>query len=129
MRHLALLCALIALVGSSCEKLVPVPTAGAKEAPPDGKTTYRLTTRDERIYEFRRFEATDSTFVILEVTACGRGPAHCDPAGIKTPLIIPRRSVATLERIERDYPVGILVAGVIGAVLVGIVMFSEFDFY
>jgi hypothetical protein len=129
MKRAILLCLLLILMDSSCAKLVPVPDADYRGTRADGREAYRLATRDGFVYEFKEFEATDSTLVILGVQSYGKTPSLSDPKSVKTPVVVPWGDVASLERIERHYVLPVLLAAAAGALLYGIIVFSEFDFY
>jgi len=120
MKHVMMFCVLLLLVGSSCAKLVPVPGGDLKEAGRGRKDAYRLTTRDDVVYEFKKFEATDSALVILEVTSYSKNPSLYTASQIKVPVIVSWKDVESLERIEHDYILSVLVAAAAGAVMYGI---------
>jgi len=120
MKHVMMFCVLLLLVDSSCAKLVPVPGGDLKEAGRGRKDAYRLTTRDDVVYEFKKFEATDSALVILEVTSYSKNPSLYTASQIKVPVIVSWKDVESLERIEHDYILSVLVAAGAGAVMYGI---------
>jgi hypothetical protein len=121
---------LLFLVDVSCAKMVPVPESGLEKNNAGNKRTYRITTRDNLIYEFKEFEATDSTLVILGVTSFGRNPSLHDASKIKAPVIVSWNDVESIERIEPNYFLTVLVAAAAGAALYGItVIFFGVGFY
>ena len=125
-----LLAGLLLLVGSSCAKLVPVPGGDLKEAGRGRKDAYRLTTKDDVVYEFKKFEATDSALVILEVTSYSKNPSLYDASRIKVPVVVSWNDVESLERIECDYTLSVVVAAAAGALLFGIsIIFFGVGFY
>jgi hypothetical protein len=90
------------LLESSCAIMKPIPQTDYRITDPAGKKTYRLTTKDKRSYEFKKFAVTDSTIVILKVTSYGRSSWPDDLSKIKTPVVIPWNDVKSLERAERS---------------------------
>ncbi|MDD4857294.1 MAG: hypothetical protein PHD74_04215 [Candidatus Krumholzibacteria bacterium] len=96
----ALLGGLAFLVDTSCEKLVPVPETDYRKTDAGKKETYRLMTKDDRVYEFKRFAVTDSTLIILEVKSYGDPPSPYETSMIKAPVLVPWKDVKTLERCE-----------------------------
>lgn len=98
----ALLAGLALLVDTSCEKLVPIPEADYRKTYAGNEETYRLTTKNDRIYEFERFAVTDSTLIILEVKSYGNPPALYKGGRPKAPIIVPWEDVKTLERCKPD---------------------------
>jgi hypothetical protein len=117
------------LLESSCAIMRPIPKAEYRAADPTGNKTYRLTTNDERVYEFKRFAVTDSTLVILE----GKTREIDDPSRemnrIKAPVVVPWDEVGILERFERSNTwtvIGILVGA---AAVYGIVYMVTMIYY
>ena len=128
--YLLLLAGLSLLADISCAKMVPVPESDLEKSNAGNKRTYRVTTRDDLVYEFKKFEATDSALIILDVTSFGRNPSLHDVSTIKAPVIVPWNDVESIERIERNYILAGLVAAAAGAVLYGItVIFFGVGFY
>jgi hypothetical protein len=121
-RYWALFAGLLFLVESSCSTMRPMPETDYKAADPAKNKTYRLTTIDKRVYEFKEFAVTDSTLVILEVKSYGRSSWPDDMSRIKTPVVIPWDDVKSLKRTERS---NILTAFAItsGVIVLGSVLF------
>ncbi len=98
---LTLCTALLVLLDSSCAKMVPVPDADYMEARQSRKGKYLVRTRDNRVLVFDRYQMTDSTLVILRVTASGEGSGTPSPAtAVQTPIAVPWRDVVSLERYD-----------------------------
>jgi hypothetical protein len=99
-----------------------MPESDYKAADPAKNKTYRLTTKDNRVYGFKKFAVTDSTIVILKVTSYGRNSWPDDLSRIKTPVVIPWDDVKSLKRTERS---NILTAFAItaGVIVLGSVLF------
>jgi hypothetical protein len=118
--YLLLLAGLLLLFDSSCAVMRPIPEDGYKTAGPTGNDTYRLMTKDKRVYDFKRFAVTDSTIVILEVESYRAKPYEMDAikGSIVTPVVIPWDDVKSLERAERSNPMTV-VAITAGVVLAG----------
>ena len=95
---LLLLAGLSFLVDISCAKMVPVPESDLEKSNAGNKRTYRVTTRDDLVYEFRRFETTDSALVILKVASYGENPSLYDAGTIKAPVAVPSNDVESLSR-------------------------------
>jgi hypothetical protein len=121
-RYWLLFAGSLLLFDSSCSTMRPMPETDYKAADPTKNKTYRLTTKDKRVYEFKEFAVTDSTLVILEVKSFGRSSWPDDLSRIKTPIVIPWGDVKSLERAERS---NVLTAFAItaGAVVLGGVLF------
>jgi hypothetical protein len=87
-------CVLVALA-SSCSKSVRVPPADYGN--PGGAAAYRIVTTDNRHFSASRYTASDSTIVIEEFAT------STDPDSLPAvPLTIPRRDVASIDRVEMD---------------------------
>jgi hypothetical protein len=121
-RYWLLFAGVLLILESSCAAMRPMPETDYKAADPTRNKTYRLTTKDKRSYEFKKFAVTDSTLVILEVTSYGRSSWPDDLSKIKTPVVIPWDDVKSLERPERS---NLLTAVAItaGAAVLGGVLF------
>ena len=118
----ALFAGILFLLESSCATMRPMPESDYKAADPAKNKTYRLTTKDNRVYGFKKFAVTDSTIVILKVTSYGRNSWPDDLSRIKTPVVIPWDDVKSLKRTERS---NILTAFAItaGVIVLGSVLF------
>ena len=103
-RYWMLFAGLLFLVDSSCATMRPVPETDYKAADPAKNKTYRLTTKDKRVYDFKEFAVTDSTLVILEVVSYRARPFEMNaiPGSVVTPVVIPWDEVKSLERAERS---------------------------
>jgi hypothetical protein len=122
-RYWLLLAGVLFLLESSCSTMRPMPATDYKAADPSKNKTYRLTTKDKRVCEFREFAVTDSTIVILKVTSYGRSSWPDDMSRIKTPVVISWDDVKSLERIERS---NVMTAFAItaGVIVVGSIAFG-----
>jgi len=98
--YLLLLAGLLFLVDTSCAKMIPIPEVDYKKTDAARKETYRLTTKENRIYDFEKFSVTDSTLVILEVKSYGENPSLHDVSKIETPVVVPWGDVTSLERYD-----------------------------
>ena len=101
-RYWLLFAGVLFLLESSCSTMRPMPETDYKAADPARNKTYRLTTKDKRSYEFKKFAVTDSTLVILEVTSYGRSSWPDDLSRIKTPVVIPWDEIKSLGRSEHS---------------------------
>ena len=134
-RYWALFAGFLFLVDSSCATMRPMPETDYKAADPARNKTYRLTTKDKRVYEFKKFAVTDSTLVILEVVSYRARPFEMNAikGSVVTPVVIPWDDVKSLQRAERSnfltviaITAGVAVVGgivciwVIGAALSGL---------
>jgi hypothetical protein len=118
---------LLFLVESSCAVMRPIPEGAYGTADPAENTTYRVTTNDNRVYDFKKFAVTDSTIVILEVESYRAKPYEMDAikGSVATPVVIPWDKVTSLERAEHSnlmtavgIAVGVLLVGSIVSVVV-----------
>ena len=109
--YLMLLTGLLVLVDTSCAKMIPIPETDYRKTDAGRKDAYRLTTRDDVVYEFKKFETTDSALVILEVTSYSKNPSLYDASRIKVPVVVSWNDVESLERIEHNYILVVRVAG------------------
>lgn len=98
--YLMLIAGLLFLVDTSCTKMIPIPEADYRKTDAGRMETYRLTTKENRIYDFEKFSVTDSTLVILEVKSYGKNPSLYDVSKIETPIVIPWSDITSLERYE-----------------------------
>jgi hypothetical protein len=103
-RYWQLFAGLLFLLESSCATMRPIPETDYKAADPSRNKTYKLTTIDKRIYEFKKFAVTDSTLVILEVVSYRARPYEMSaiPGSVVTPVVIRWEYVKSLERAERS---------------------------
>jgi hypothetical protein len=132
-RYWVSLAAVLFLLESSCSTMRPMPETDYKAADPSRNKTYKLTTIDKRVYEFKKFAVTDSTLVILEVVSYRARPFEMNaiPGSVVTPVVIPWDYVKSLERAERSnlltvfaITTGVIVVGGVVFVLVLIEAFS-----
>jgi hypothetical protein len=114
---------LLFLLESSCTTMRPMPETDYKAADPSRNKTYRLTTKDKRVYEFKKFAVTDSTLVILELKSYGRSSWPDDLSKIKTPVVIPWDDVKSLGRAEHSIPLT-MVAIMAGVIVVGSIIYT-----
>lgn len=128
-RYWALFAGVLFLLESSCATMRPIPEADYKTSDSTGNKTYRLTTNDERVYEFKRFAVTDSTLHILE----GKVRAIDDPSRemnrIKAPVVVPWDEVRNLERFERSNTWTVIGIVVGAAAVYGIVYMVTMIYY
>lgn len=117
-RYWLLFAGVLFLLESSCATMRPIPDADYKAADPAGNKTYRLTTKDKRVYEFKKFAVTDSTLVILEVESYKT--SHFEMSTFKrsvvTPVVIPWDYVKSLEISKASIPLTVI--GITAAVAV-----------
>ncbi len=117
-KHWMLFAGVLFLLESSCATMRPIPDADYKAADPAGNKTYRLTTKDKRVYEFKKFAVTDSTLVILEVESYKT--SHFEMSTFKrsvvTPVVIPWDYVKSLEISKASIPLTVI--GITAAVAV-----------
>ena len=92
-----LLAGVLLLINSSCAKVIPIPETDYRKTDPSKDKTYRLTTKEDRVYDFNRFMVTDSTLIILEVKTYDRPSFLVGPSG-QEPIVVPWGSVKSLER-------------------------------
>jgi hypothetical protein len=99
-----LLAGILFLLESSCATMRPIPETDYKATNPARNKTYKLTTIDKRVYEFKEFAVTDSTLVILEVVSYRARPYEMNaiPESVDTPIVIPWDYVKSLEMAERS---------------------------
>ena len=117
------------LVESSCASMRPISEADFERVDPAENKTYRLTTNDRRVYEFKKFALTDSTLVILDVASFKAAPYAMDAVkgSVVSPVVIPRHDIASLERAERSMSsmaIGITAGVVMGSISVGSIVFA-----
>jgi hypothetical protein len=122
-RYWVVFAGVLFLLESSCATMRPIPESDYKAADPAGNKTYKLTTKDKRSYEFKKFAVTDSTLVILKVTSYGRSSWPDDLSKIKTPVVIPWDDVKSLERTERSNAMTAFAIAA-GVIVVGGVVFT-----
>ncbi len=122
-RYWVLFAWVLFLLESSCATMRPIPESDYKAADPAGNKTYKLTTKDKRSYEFKKFAVTDSTLVILKVTSYGRSSWPDDLSKIKTPVVIPWDDVKSLERTERSNAMTAFAIAA-GVIVVGSIAFA-----
>jgi hypothetical protein len=103
-RYWTLFAGVLLFLESSCATMRPIPEADYKATDPARNKTYKLTTIDKRVYEFKEFAVTDSTLVILEVVSYRARPYEMNaiPKSFDTPIVIPWDYVKSLEMAERS---------------------------
>lgn len=124
----SLFAGLLFLVDSSCAKMIPIPEAEYRETGSGKKATYRLTTREDRIYDFSTFAVTDSTLIILKGTAYGTTGSLHDASAIETPFVVPWSDVKSLER-YKYWNAGTALVIVSGVIVVGFGLYVLFVIY
>ena len=101
-RYWLSLAGVLFLLESSCATMRPIPETDYKAADPSRNKTYRLTTVDKQVYDFKKFAVTDSTIVILEVESYRS--THFEMSTFKrsvvTPVVIRWGRVKSLEIAE-----------------------------
>jgi hypothetical protein len=114
-----LLAGMLFLVDSSCAKMIPIPEADYRKTDPRRDETYRLTTKEDRVYSFNRFTVTDSALVILEMKTYDQ-PSFLGAPRDQEPVVVPWKDVKSLERfgLHNKLTKLMIVAGVAGVLYV-----------
>ena len=114
-----LLAGMLFLVDSSCTKMIPIPEPDYRKTDPRRDETYRLTTKEDRVYSFNRFTVTDSALVILEMKTYDQ-PSFLGAPRDQEPVVVPWKDVKSLERfgLHNKLTKLMIVAGVAGALYV-----------
>lgn len=114
-----LLAGMLFLVDSSCTKMIPIPEADYRKTDPRRDETYRLTTKEDRVYSFNRFTVTDSALVILETKTYDQ-PSFLGASRDQEPVVVPWKDVKSLERfgLHNKLTKLMIVAGVAGVLYV-----------
>jgi hypothetical protein len=101
----------VTILVTSCTKSVKLSSTDLRDADAEARRLYRVTTLDDRIYEFKRYSMSNDTLILHHPFIPYSGVARSE----ETDVSIPLPSIKSVERVQWDPLRSFLVIGAIAS--------------